>query len=116
MRPSTFPDGRPSPRAPVRSSSAMSERDRRHGLAAWQAIERLARDILRGRPGAHLLDGRLPALDLRLALPLAGRPEDAEAFAASLASEIERQIDDAIEAQAAFQPGHAWCHRCEAAA
>ncbi|HZN03169.1 MAG TPA: hypothetical protein VFD06_06235 [Candidatus Polarisedimenticolia bacterium] len=94
----------------------MSERDRRHGLAAWQAIERLARDILRGRPGAHLLEGRLPVLDLRLSLALAGRPEDAEAFAVSLAAEIERQIDDAIEEQAAFQPGHAWCHRCEASA
>ena len=85
-------------------------------MAAWQAIERLARDILRGRPGAHLLEGRLPVLDLRLPLSLAGRPEDAAAFAASLAAEIERQIDDAIEEQAAFQPGHAWCHRCEAAA
>src|SRR5262245_22128935 len=113
MRPSTFPDARvrtPSMCVAVRSSSAMSERDRRHGLAAWQAIERLARDILRGRPGAHLLEGRPPVLDLRLPMSLAGRPEDAEAFAASLASEIERQIDDAIEEQAAFQPGHAWCH------
>ena len=94
----------------------MSERHRHHGLHAWQAIERLARDILRGRPGAHLLEGRLPVLDLRLPLPLAGRPDDGEAFAAALVSEIERQIDDAIEEQAAFQPGHAWCHRCEAAA
>lgn len=83
---------------------------------AWQAIERLARDILRGRPGAHLLEGRLPVLDLRVPLALQGRPGDAEAFAAALAEDIERQIDDAIEEQAAFQPGHAWCHRCEAAA
>jgi|KBSSwiStaDraftv2_1062776.scaffolds.fasta_scaffold74836_4 hypothetical protein len=94
----------------------MADRDRRQGVLAWQAIERLARDILRGRPGAHLLEGRLPTLDVRVPLALQGRPGDAEAFAASLAEEIERQIDDAIEEQAAFQPGHAWCHRCEAAA
>jgi hypothetical protein len=94
----------------------MAERDRRHGLAAWQAIERLARDILRGRPGAHLLEGRLPVLDVQVMLALQGRPGDAETFAEALAGEIERQIDDAIEEQAAFQPGHAWCHRCEAAA
>ncbi|HET8946046.1 MAG TPA: hypothetical protein VFQ07_03615 [Candidatus Polarisedimenticolia bacterium] len=94
----------------------MADRDRRQGILAWQAIERLARDILRGRPGAHLLEGRLPILDVRVPLALQGRPGDAEEFAASLAEEIERQIDDAIEEQAAFQPGHAWCHRCEAAA
>jgi hypothetical protein len=94
----------------------MAGSDRRQGLLAWQAIERLARDILRGRAGAHLLEGRLPVLDVRVPLALQGRPGDAEAFAASLAEEIERQIDDAIEEQAAFQPGHAWCHRCEAAA
>jgi len=94
----------------------MAGSDRRQGILAWQAIERLARDILRGRPGAHLLEGRLPVLDVRVPLSLQGRPGDAEAFAASLAEEIERQIDDAIEEQAAFQPGHAWCHRCEAAA
>ncbi|HYV19593.1 MAG TPA: hypothetical protein VFC25_11275 [Verrucomicrobiae bacterium] len=94
----------------------MAGSDRRPGILAWQAIERLARDILRGRPGAHLLEGRLPVLDVHVPLALQGRPGDAEAFAASLAEEIERQIDDAIEEQAAFQPGHAWCHRCEAAA
>jgi hypothetical protein len=94
----------------------MADGDRRHGIDAWKAIDRLARDILRGRPGAHLLEGKLPVLDLRVPLALQGRAGDAEAFAASLADEIERQIDDAIEEQAAFQPGHTWCHRCEAAA
>jgi hypothetical protein len=94
----------------------MSGRHRHFGLHAWQAIEELAREILRGRPGAHLLEGRLPVLDLHLSLALAGRPDDVEAFVAALATEVERQIDDAIEEQAAFQPGQAWCHRCEAAA
>ncbi|HEV8198479.1 MAG TPA: hypothetical protein VGS03_00500 [Candidatus Polarisedimenticolia bacterium] len=94
----------------------MAGSDRRQGILAWQAIERLARDILRGRPGAHLLEGRLPVLDVHVPLALQGHPGDAETFAASLAEEIERQIDDAIEEQAAFQPGHSWCHRCEAAA
>jgi len=94
----------------------MAGSGRRHGIEAWKSIERLAREILLGRPGAHLLEGRLPVLDLRVPLALQGHAGDAEAFAASLVDEIERQIDDAIEELSAFQPGHAWCHRCEAAA
>lgn len=86
------------------------------GGVVWRAVQALAREILRRKPGAHLLEGRLPILDLSLELPLGGRAEEAATFAASLAASIERQIDDAIEEQAAFTPGHAWCHRCEAAA
>jgi hypothetical protein len=86
------------------------------GGVVWRAVQALAREILRRKPGAHLLEGRLPILDLSLELPLGGRAEEAATFAASLAATIERQIDDAIEEQAAFTPGHAWCHRCEAAA
>jgi hypothetical protein len=82
----------------------------------WHAIQSLARDLLRRKPGAHVLEGRLPVLDVSLDLPMGGDAEDAAAFALSLAAAIERQIDDAIEEQAAFTPGHAWCHRCEAAA
>ncbi|HUD72878.1 MAG TPA: hypothetical protein VMQ62_13040 [Dongiaceae bacterium] len=41
--------------------------------------------------------------------------EPDEVVAAELEAAIEAQIDDAIEAAAAFQPGHAFCHRCEAA-
>jgi hypothetical protein len=86
------------------------------GEIVWKAIQSLARDILRRKPGAHLLEGRPPVLDFSLEVPLGGRPEDAAAFALSLRAAIERQIDDAIEEQAAFSPGSAWCHRCEAAA
>jgi hypothetical protein len=94
----------------------MSGGDSGRAAVVWQAIRSLARDILRRKPGAHLLEGRLPVLDVSLELPLGGGPEDAAAFALRLQAAIERQIDDAIEEQAAFTPGHAWCHRCEAAA
>ena len=122
---STDLDGRPerrSQRAVRRMRPAipvimigMSERTRALGEKAWTALQEMARSILARKAGAHLVEGRLPDLDLRLPLVLAGRRADPAAFAAALAAEIERQIDEAIEAEAAFQPGHAWCHRCDAA-
>jgi hypothetical protein len=96
--------------------SGMSDRARDLGEKAWTALQEMARAILARTAGAHLVEGRLPDLDLRLPLVLKGRRTDAAAFAAALAAEIERQIDAAIEEEAAFQPGHAWCHRCEASA
>lgn len=94
----------------------MSDRARELGEKAWTALQEMARAILARKAGAHLVEGRLPDLDLRLPLVLKGRRTEPSDFAAALAAEIERQIDEAIEEEAAFQPGHAWCHRCEAAA
>jgi hypothetical protein len=94
----------------------MSERTRELGERAWAALQEMARAILARKAGAHLVEGRLPDLDLRLPLVLKGQRADPASFAAGLEAEIERQIDEAIEEEAAFQPGHAFCHRCEAAA
>jgi hypothetical protein len=94
----------------------MSDRARELGEKAWVALQEMARAILARKAGAHLVEGRLPDLDVRLPLVLKGRRADPASFALALAAEIERQIDEAIEEEAAFQPGHAYCHRCEAAA
>lgn len=94
----------------------MSTRTRGHGQAAWNALQSLVREILARKPGSHLVDGHVPDIDLRLPLVVDGRRSDPAHFADELAASIEAQIDDAIEQAAAFQPGHAFCHRCEAAA
>jgi len=94
----------------------MSDRAREFGEKAWAALQEMARAILARKPGAYLVEGRLPDLDLRLPLVLKGTRADPASFSAALAAEIERQIDEAIEEEAAFQPGHAFCHRCVAAA
>src|SRR5262245_28868262 len=86
------------------------------GTAAWSALQSIVREILRRKPGSHLIEGRLPEIDLQVPLVKAGRPADPAVFAAELVAAIERQIDEAIEEAGAFQPGHAFCHRCEAAA
>jgi hypothetical protein len=94
----------------------MADRTKDLGGRAWAALQEMVRDILRRKPGSHLIDNRLPEIDLRLPLILQGRSADPEAFARDLAVAIEQQIDEAIEEAAAFQPGHAFCHRCDAAA
>jgi hypothetical protein len=94
----------------------MGDRTRVLGQTAWSALQSMVREILRRKPGGHLIESRLPEIDLRLPLVLDGHSTSPEAFAADLAAAIEQQIDDAIEEAGAFQPGHAFCHRCEAAA
>ena len=94
----------------------MGDRTRALGQTAWSALQAMVREILRRKPGGHLIESRLPEIDLRLPLVLEGRSTSPETFAADLAAAIERQIDEAIEEAGAFQPGHAFCHRCEAAA
>lgn len=94
----------------------MRDRTREFGEAAWAALHALVRSILARKPGAHLIEGRLTEIDLTLALSRDGRPADAASFAASLEAAIESRIDAAIEEEAAFLPGHAFCHRCDAAA
>lgn len=93
----------------------MGDRTRALGHAAWSALQSMVREILRRKPGGHLIESRLPEIDLRLPLVLEGRSTSPESFAADLAAAIEQQIDDAIEEAGAFLPGHAFCHRCEAA-
>jgi len=92
----------------------MGGRTRVLGQAAWSALQSMVREILRRKPGGHLIEGRLPEIELRLPLVLEGRSTGPETFAADLEAAIERQIDEAIEEEGAFQPGHAYCHRCEA--
>jgi len=94
----------------------MGDRTRALGHAAWSALQSMVREILRRKPGGHLIESRLPEIDLRLPLVLEGRGTSPETFTADLAAAIEQQIDEAIEAAGAFQPGHAFCHRCEVAA
>jgi hypothetical protein len=93
----------------------MSMKPRDHGAAAWNALQALVRAVLARKPGGHLVDGRVPDITLHLPLVVDGRRSDPEQFATDLAEAIEAQIDDAIEEAAAFHPGHAFCHRCEAA-
>jgi hypothetical protein len=97
-------------------NDGVSDRSRTFGQAAWSALQSLVREILRSRPGAHLIEGRLGEIDLRLPLVLEGHGADPATFAAELTAAIARQIDEAIEEAGAFQPGNAFCHRCEAAA
>lgn len=93
----------------------MTTKPREHGAAAWNALQALVRAILARKPGGHLVDGRVPDIILSLPLVVDGRRSDPAHFAAEVEAAIEAQIDDAIEEAAAFQPGHAFCHRCEAA-
>jgi hypothetical protein len=97
-------------------NDGVSDRTRASGKAAWEALQSLVREILRGRPGAHLIEGRLREIDLHLPLVLEGHGADPTAFAAEVAADVARQIDEAIEEAGAFLPGNAFCHRCEAAA
>jgi hypothetical protein len=97
-------------------NDAMGDRMRALGQTAWSALQSMVREILRRKPGGHLIESRLPEIDLRLPLVLEGRSTSPEIFTSELAAAIEQQIDDAIEEAGAFQPGHAFCHRCEAAA
>lgn len=86
------------------------------GEAIWRSLSRLVRELLRQRPGGHLIEGRIPELELRLPLRLKGAEGEPAAFSRQLRASIEDQLDAAIELLAAFRPGHAFCHRCASAA
>ncbi|HET6279065.1 MAG TPA: hypothetical protein VFG08_09795, partial [Candidatus Polarisedimenticolia bacterium] len=86
------------------------------GEAIWKGLSRLVHDLLRRRPGGHLIEGRIPDLELRLPLRLQRSESEAAAFSRRLCDSIEEQLDTAIELLAAFRPGHAFCHRCASAA
>jgi hypothetical protein len=93
----------------------MVERGVPSGEAIWKSLRRLIDELLRRRAGGHLLNGRVPDLDLHLPLRLSGPEAGPAAFSRALRAAIEPQIDAAIALVAAFRPGHAFCHRCDAA-
>jgi len=83
------------------------------GQEAYLALERMVRELLARKPGAHLVESQLDLLDLHLPLVLKGADADPRVFAKRLASSIDQILDDALQHAAAFRPGHAYCHRCE---
>src|SRR5437773_3376272 len=94
----------------------MDDRAQALGESIWSALQRMVREILSRKAGGHLIDARLPDLDLRLPLAVQRPDADPRAFASQLRALIDRQLDEAIQEAAAFRPGHVFCHRCGAAA
>jgi len=93
----------------------MGDRMTTAGEAIWNSLSRLVHDLLRRKSGGHLIEGRIPDLELRLPLRLHRSESESAAFSRRLCDSIEEQLDTAIELLAAFRPGHAFCHRCESA-
>jgi hypothetical protein len=82
------------------------------GRAVWEALSRLVEELLERKPAAQMLRRRIEALDVRMPFHLRGERADPERFARELAASLDRQLDLAVLAAAAFVPGHAYCHRC----
>ncbi len=76
-----------------------------------RGLRQLARELLSRKPGGHLVEADLDALELRLDVDLRDDADEA-AFAGRLVEAIDRHLDDAIQHAIAFRPGRAWCHRC----
>jgi hypothetical protein len=93
----------------------MAERGETLGEVAWDLLQRVVRERLARKPGAHLIEPQLDSLVLSLDLALGGPKADAERFSAELCRAIDRLLDDAVERAAFFRPGKAYCHRCESA-
>ncbi len=93
----------------------MEDRAAALGEIAGDVLRRMVREILARKPGSHLIEASLDRLDLRVPLKLRGAGSEPEAFARDLVLHLEGLVDDAIQHAAAFRPGHAFCHRCEAA-
>ncbi|ANM29274.1 hypothetical protein ABI59_06240 [Acidobacteria bacterium Mor1] len=89
----------------------MSDRAGEYGEQIHQALWSLIRELLDRRPGGHLIEPRIGEIVASLRLPKAGGDEG-EPFADRLVASLEELLDDAIEQEAAFRPGHAFCHRC----
>lgn len=100
------------PRPPARRAKKQAGR-LGHGI--HHAIEDEIRRRMEASPGGHLVAHRLGQLSLRLEVDL----QDPEAGAEKLSAELERAVacfvEDAVQAEAAFRPGRAFCHRCESA-
>ncbi|HEX5042954.1 MAG TPA: hypothetical protein VFV75_08610 [Candidatus Polarisedimenticolaceae bacterium] len=86
------------------------------GGVAHDVLRRMLREVLARRPGGHLVEPGLTAVDLHLRLTLRGPHAGPEAFAEALRRTLETVVDDAVEEAAAFRPGDAFCHRCGKAA
>lgn len=80
---------------------------------AIAAIERLTRELLSRRAGAHLIENEIDTLVLEFGLSL--RQGTRAEKAASLMRQIDELLDDAVQHAAVFRPGHAFCHRCTSA-
>jgi hypothetical protein len=91
----------------------MAESSQSQGEKVYRALRRLVRELLARKPGGHLVEPVLEALDLQLPLPLRGTQAEPDVFAARLIAVLDEQLDEAIRQAAAFRPGHAFCHRCE---
>src|SRR5262245_29760116 len=90
----------------------MEDRSLALGEIAWDVLHRLIRERLSRKAGAHLIDGAIDRIALEITLPGKGVPAPGEAFARTLAFEIDAILDEAIQHAASFRPGHAFCHRC----
>jgi hypothetical protein len=90
----------------------MEDRIRALGEIAWDALQRMVREILARKPGGHLVEAALSRIDLELPLVLRGVDADPAVFSSRLAEIIDRYLDDEIQQAAVFRPGHAFCHRC----
>ena len=93
----------------------MEERGSALGEIAFDVLERLVRERLSPKAGAHLIEGSLGTILLKLPLVLRGERSGPGVFAAHLIGEIDRALEDAIQHAAAFRPGHAFCYRCGSA-
>lgn len=93
----------------------MKDRVEALGEVAWDVLQRMVRELIARKPGGHLIEPNLGALDLRLPLVARGADEDPQQFARELAASIDQQLDEAVQLAAAFRPGHAFCYRCDGA-
>jgi hypothetical protein len=91
----------------------MEDRSLALGEIAWDVLDRLIRERLSRKAGAHLVEGALDRVALELNVPL-GAAAPREAFTRALVDEVDRILDEAIQHAASFRPGHAFCHRCGA--
>jgi hypothetical protein len=90
----------------------MDDRSRLLGEKAFEALTRLVRERLSRKAGAHLVQGSLDRIVLRVGLVLKGPAAGAPAFTDALVTDVDRLIEEAIQHAAAFRPGHAYCYRC----
>lgn len=90
----------------------MEDRSLALGEIAWDVIQRLVRERLSRKAGAHLVEGALDRIDLELSVGLRESAQGGDAFARGLVDEVDRILDEAIQHAASFRPGHAFCHRC----
>lgn len=94
----------------------MKDRVEALGEVAWEMLQRMVRELIARKPGGHLIESNLPALELRLPpADLDAPEEDQRRLVRQFAADIDRQLDDAVQEAAAFRPGHAYCFRCEGA-